>query len=126
MSLDLLGLPHVGGSTIDAVQDCDAIVPGGEASLPSVSITNPLPGTRLAYPSDVEIDAAADPGSGEIARVEFYENYIYLGADSTSPYTYAWNGIPFGRYRLTARAVRTDGLAATASVDFEITSTPSH
>lgn len=123
MSLDLLGLPHVGGSTIDAAQDCDAVVPGGAASLPSVSITSPLPGTSLAYPSDVEIDAAADPGSGEIARVEFYENYISLGADSTSPYTYAWNGIPFGRYRLTARAVRTDGLAAAASVDFEITST---
>ena len=123
MSLDLLGLPHVGGSTIDAAQDCDAVVPGGAAALPSVSITSPLPGTKLAYPSDVEIDAAADPGGGTIARVEFYENYISLGADSTSPYTYAWNGIPFGRYRLTARAVRTDGLASTASVDFEITST---
>jgi hypothetical protein len=120
MSLDLLGLPNVPGSTIDSAQDCDAAVPG---ALPSVSITSPLPGTKLTYPSDVEIDAAADPGSGTIARVEFYENYVSLGADSTSPYTYMWKGVPFGRYRVTARAVRTDDLASTASVDFEIAST---
>lgn len=126
LSLDLLRLPPVAGSTIDAAQDCDAAVPGGAAALPSVSITSPRAGTKLANSSGVEIDANADAGSGTIARVEFYENYVSLGADSTSPYTYTWKDAPRGRYRLTARAVRTDSLAATASVDFEITSTPSH
>ena len=122
LSLDLLGLPRVSGSSIDAALDCDAILPGGAAALPSVSITSPAPGTSLVYPSGVVIEAAADPGTGGIARVEFFENYVQLGADSTSPYAYAWDEIPFGAYRLTARAVRDDGVAAAASVDFEITS----
>ncbi len=78
------------------------------------------------------IEAAADllggvgiarSGTGAIARVEFFENYVMLRADSTSPHTYAWDEIPVGAYLLTARAVRDDGIAAAASVDFEITST---
>jgi len=123
LSLGLLRLPPVGGSVLDAAQDLVVTVPGGSEALPSVSITNPQPGTSLAYPSGVRIEASADPGDGAIARVEFYENYIYLGADSTGPYRYDWSEIPFGRYRITARAVRTDGRASTASVDFQITST---
>jgi hypothetical protein len=125
ISLDLLGLDSVSGSTIDADQDCDAVLPEGEAGLPSISITSPPPGTSLPYPSSVAIEATADPGSGAIARVEFYENYVMLAADSTIPYACTWHEIPFGSYRLTARAVRADGIAATASVDFEITSTAS-
>jgi len=123
LSLDLLGLPCVGGSSIDAALDCDAVLPGGAAALPSVSITSPAPGTSLVYPSGVVIEAVADPKTGTIARVEFFENYVPLGADSTSPYSYVWDEIPFGVYLLTARAVRDDGIAATAHVDFEITST---
>ncbi|MGD1047768.1 MAG: alkaline phosphatase family protein [Candidatus Krumholzibacteriaceae bacterium] len=118
MSLDLLGLPRVAGSTIDAAQDYRAVVPGGAAALPSVTITRPRAGAKLACPVDVEIDATADPRRGAIARVEFYENYVYLGADSTSPYTYVWKSAGGDRCHVTARAVRTDGLASTASVDF--------
>jgi hypothetical protein len=45
-----------------------------------------------------------------------------LGEDSMSPYTYEWNEVPLGAYRITARAMRNDGIAGTSSVDIEITS----
>jgi hypothetical protein len=122
LSLDLLGLPAVPGSVLDAAQDCDAVLPGGAGALPAVSITNPPSGTSLEYPASVVIEATADPRSGAIARVEFFADGASLGADSTSPYSYAWTEIPLGVYRLTARAVRDDGIAATASVDIEIAS----
>jgi len=122
LSLYLLGLAAVPGSVIDAAQDCEAILAGCADALPAVSITNPPSGTSLEYPASVVIEATVDPRSGAVARVEFFADGVSLGADSTSPYAYAWTEIPLGAYRLTARAVRDDGIAATASVDVEIAS----
>jgi hypothetical protein len=122
LSLDLLGLPGVPGSVLDAAQDCKAILPGGAGALPAVAITNPPSGTSIEYPASVVIEATADARSGTIARVEFFSDGALLGSDSTSPYAFAWTEIPLGVYRLTARAVRDDGIAATASVDIEIAS----
>jgi hypothetical protein len=122
VSLDLLGLPAVPGSVLDPAQDCDAVLPGGAASLPVVSITSPPPGTMLEYPAGIVIEAAADPRGGTISCVEFSANGMPLGDDSTSPYSFAWTEVPLGLYRLTARAIRDDGIAATASVEIEIVS----
>jgi hypothetical protein len=123
LSLWLLGLPRVPGSSIDAAQDLEPFLPAGSGALPAVSFTTPSPGATLAYPSDVVIAVEAEPGGpGGIARVEFYENSIPLAADSTFPFSYTWTGAPFGSYRITARAVRDDGAASTASVSVEIAS----
>lgn len=122
LSLDLLGLPGVPGSALDEAQDCDAILPGGAGALPAVSIAKPRPGARFEYPSSVAIEARVDPRSGAVARVEFFADGVLLGADSTSPYACPWTEIPAGVHRLTARAVRADGIAAAASVEIEIVS----
>jgi hypothetical protein len=122
LSLELLGLPPVPGSVIDAAQDCETALPGGPAALPAVSITSPPPGTRLEYPSSVVIEATADARGGTIERVDFFADGTPLAADSTSPYTCPWNEVPLGVHRLTARAVRDDGMAAAASVAVEIVS----
>jgi hypothetical protein len=122
ISLDLLGLPGVPGSVIDAALDCDATLPGGADALPAVSITSPAPGTSLEYPAGIVVEATADPRGGVIACVDFYADGVSLGYDSTSPFSFAWTEIPLGDYRITARAVREDGIAATASVDFEMVS----
>jgi hypothetical protein len=42
--------------------------------------------------------------------VQFYRDGVLLGADTTSPYSYAWTNVPPGTYVLTARA--TDNLGA--------------
>jgi hypothetical protein len=122
LSLDLLGLPAVPGSVLDAAQDCEAVLSGGPGALPAVFVTRPRPGARLDGASGVPIEAKVDPRSGAVARVEFFADGAALGADSTSPYAYLWTGAPAGAHRLTVRAVRSDGTAATAGVDIEVVS----
>jgi len=123
LSLDLLGLGPVPGSSLDAEQDNDPALPGGTGALPSVTVTNPAPGAIVEYPSLVMIEAAAAAEGGDIECVEFFANYVKLGEDPTSPYAYEWSGMPFGSYRITARAIREDGIAAVASTILEVVST---
>ncbi len=121
ISLDLLGLPAVPGSVLDAAQDCDAILPGAGA-LPDVIITKPRSGARFEQASRVVIRAKAVPRIGSVARVEFFADGVLLGSVAQAPYLCAWTGIPVGVHRITARAVRADGIAATASVEIEVIS----
>jgi hypothetical protein len=122
LSLDLLGLGSIPGSSLDAARDCRAPLPGGASDLPAVAITSPGPGTSYEYPSPVTIEVSASTDTGSVVCVDFFANCVRIGSDYTSPYTFEWNVIPFGAYRLTACAVRDDGIAATSSVDIVISS----
>lgn len=123
LSLDLLGLGAVPGSSLDAAHDCLAPLPGGASDLPTVAITSPLPGATYEYPSTVTIEVSASTDTGSLACVDFFANQVRIGYDDVSPYVIEWNEVPFGAYRLTACAVRDDGIAATSSVDIVISST---
>ena len=55
------------------------------------------------------------PGDS-IARVEFYQNGILVGTDTTAPNGVSWvPNLPAGNYNLLARAVTTPGQAATSA-----------
>jgi hypothetical protein len=122
LSLDLLGLPPVPGSVLDAAQNCETALLGGVEALPAVAVSTPSQGASLAYPSFVVMEATADPRSGAIDRVEFFADGTPLGSDFTAPYEFACGTLSVGGHRLTARAVRDDGIAAAASVEIEIVS----
>ncbi|MEO8432624.1 MAG: FG-GAP-like repeat-containing protein, partial [Acidobacteriota bacterium] len=80
-------------------------------SLPSVAITSPADGAIYSPSSNIPINATASDTDGTVTKVEFYNGTTLLGTDTTSPYSYAWNGVPAGCYTLTA--VATDNLLAT-------------
>jgi hypothetical protein len=44
--------------------------------------------------------------------VEFFQGSTKLGEDTNSPYSYTWNDVNVGRYRLTARATDNNGWTA--------------
>lgn len=87
----------------------------GNNTPPTVSITAPANNATFTAPANITINAtAADPG-GSVTSVAFYNGTTLLGADTSSPYSFAWNNVPSGSYSLTAVATDNGGLTATSS-----------
>ncbi|MBK9138777.1 MAG: CHRD domain-containing protein [Verrucomicrobia bacterium] len=91
--------------------------PGSAASrpqnaAPTVAITAPANNATLTAPAVVTITADAADSDGTVASVEFLNNGLPLGSDSTSPYSWLAD-LPVGSHVLTARA--TDNLGASAT-----------
>ena len=82
---------------------------------PVVSLSTPAPGTAFTAPAVVDIAAAAMDADGFVSRVEFYAGDVLLGADSASPYVFAWTNVPAGTYEIRAVAHDGDGLTAVSS-----------
>ena len=80
---------------------------------PTVAITAPATGASVAFGQPVTITATASDSDGTVARVEFYDGATKLGEDTTSPYTFTWNGAPAGTRVISVRAF--DNAAASAS-----------
>ena len=78
---------------------------------PSVTLTAPANNAVVIAPATVTLQASASDTDGTVSKVEFFQNGSLLGADTTSPYSYAWANPPLGSYSLTAKA--TDNLGAT-------------
>jgi chitinase len=81
---------------------------------PTVSITRPQNGQAYPAGANVTIEASASD-DGSVARVEFYQGGVLLGADTTSPYGMTWYGVPAGSYSLTAKAYDDAGASATSA-----------
>lgn len=73
-------------------------------SLPVVS-TVTTNATAYIAPATITVSARASDLNGTITRVEFYRGSTFMGSDTTSPYSYIWSNVPFGRYTFTAVAV---------------------
>ena len=79
---------------------------------PAITITVPANGATFSAPVTITINAAASDSDGAVSKVEFYNGTALLNTDSTAPYSYTWNNVAAGTYRLTAKA--TDNLGASA------------
>jgi hypothetical protein len=83
--------------------------------MPMVMITKPYNGEGFYSHTNIPIFAHAIDDDGNIRKVDFYQNTIFIGSDSTSPYTIDWLDVPAGTYTLTAKA--TDNLNGTGMSD---------
>lgn len=77
----------------------------------AVVLTNPVSGSVFGLPTNITLNALATAGSGQtVSQVDFYANGLWLGSDSSNPYSVAWtNAIP-GTFALTAAV--TDNLGS--------------
>ncbi len=82
---------------------------------PTVSITSPTNGATFTAPANVTINATASDSDGTVTKVDFYQNGILLGTDTTSPYSFAWNNVAAGNYALTAIATDNGGATRTSA-----------
>lgn len=94
-------------------------------SLPSVSITSPAPEDVLSADSSITVQAVASDSDGSISQVKFYSNGNYIGADSTSPYSFTWIPTETGTLSLTAVAVdNLGGSKTSAAVQVSVVGVP--
>jgi hypothetical protein len=110
--------------------------PSGVATIPSntntvPSVTNAAPvvsvvamGSSLVAPATVTLNATATDANG-IAKVEFFQGTTLLATATAAPYTFVWNNIAAGTYKVTAKATDTLGASTTsAAVTVTVTNPP--
>jgi len=91
------------------------VTAGADNNAPAVSITSPGDGDKFAAGSNITIDVNASDTDGNVTKVEFYQGSTKLGEDTNSPYSYTWNSVPTGYYRLTAKATDNNDDTTTSS-----------
>jgi hypothetical protein len=82
---------------------------------PSVSVTTPMTGGIITAGQSVTVTATASSPSGTIAKVQFYENGILFGTETSPPYTATFTPLSAGVYTLTAIATDNAGETTTSS-----------
>lgn len=110
-------IPSLSGKTITggrlnisrAILACGP--PGNTA--PTVTLAEPSDGAVYLAPATVTLSATAGDAVGTVSRVAFYSGTALIGADTTPPFTLAWNA-PVGNYTLKAVATDNDGASTTS------------
>jgi len=70
----------------------------------TTKLTAPVTGAKFLAPTTVSLAATASVVGGSIKKVEFYANDLKLGEDSTEPYTFEWENVGAGNYKLKSVA----------------------
>ena len=82
---------------------------------PTVALSAPANNASFAAGSSITLTATASDNDGSITNVEFYNGATKLGEDASSPYSFAWPGVPAGTYSLTAKATDNQNAVTTSS-----------
>ncbi|MEJ7805315.1 MAG: Ig-like domain-containing protein, partial [Telluria sp.] len=82
---------------------------------PSVAITSPTATDTFVAPVALTLNAAATDNDGRITKVEFYGGALYLGVDTTAPFSFTWPNAPAGNHSVTARASDDKGAVTTSA-----------
>ena len=83
-------------------------------SVTVIDPTNPLPTISITSP-------ASTTAAAGVANVEFFQDGISLGQDTTAPFTILASSVPTGNYSLTAIITDKNGAKATAApVDISV------
>jgi beta-glucanase (GH16 family) len=78
------------------------------ASVPTIVLTAPQNNAIIPFGQDVLIKSGVQ-FSGEISKVEFYQDAVKIGETSTTPYEWTWKTPSQGCYKLSAKAYTTEG-----------------
>lgn len=91
---------------------------------PSVTLTNPAPGSNVMVGTFVDVGATATDSDGTVARVDFFDNGVLRLSDAAAPYGFTLNDLTAGAHTISAVAVDNSGSNSTASVMIMVTNPP--
>lgn len=83
------------------------------AALPTVSLTAATTAT-IGTAATLSSNASASPGA-TVTQVDFLENGVVIGTDTTAPYTFSWTPATVGTSVLTARVTDSANVVVTSS-----------
>lgn len=89
-----------------------ALISSGANNPPFVTLTGPSNNATFSAGSDVTLTANANDLDGTIAKVEFFQDALSLGGDTSAPYSFTWHNVPAGIYELSARATDDRGVVS--------------
>lgn len=88
---------------VDVYPDCS------EGAFKAVTITSPVNNSNHAVGAPIELKITSTDKDVVWTNVSYYRGNTLIGAATTAPYSYTWNGVAPGRYRITAK-VTDDGV----------------
>ena len=95
------------------------------AAGPSVVITSPANNSSFVSGPSITIAAAATSPNATVTKVEFFDGTTKLGEDTSSPYSYVWNGASTGVHTVTAKVTNNANATATSTaVNVTVTAAP--
>src|SRR6266704_566147 len=77
---------------------------------PSVSLSAPGVNALFAAPATINVAANVADSDGSIAKVEFFQGAILIGAATSAPYGINWSNLAAGSYSLSAKATDNSGV----------------
>lgn len=106
---------YVSGRTSVGYPACATGACTSNGELPKVQLTGPANNATFKVGANITLTATASDADGNITKVEFYNGTTKLGEDATEPYTFDWNSVAEGNYKLTAVASDNSGNKVTSS-----------
>ncbi|GAL84846.1 bifunctional acetylxylan esterase/xylanase, CBM4 module [Sporocytophaga myxococcoides] len=106
---------YVSGRTSVGYPACSTGACTSNGELPKVALTGPANNTTFKAGANITLTATASDADGSITIVEFYNGTTKLGEDATSPYSFDWNNVAEGNYKLTAVASDNSGNKVTSA-----------
>jgi gliding motility-associated-like protein len=73
-------------------------------------LTAPAEGLNVVAGENITLTATASDVDGQVVKVAFYQEGIWLGESTTAPYSFTWVNPPAGSYQL--KAIATDNKGA--------------
>lgn len=101
---------QVAPTSADISFDLELIAESLASRPPSVSVSNPFPGTTFGPGEDVQITASASDRDGTVAQVEFFVDGESIGIDASAPFSVTWRNVAPGPHTLCVRATDDTGV----------------
>jgi hypothetical protein len=86
-----------------------------ENKTPQVTIKKPAQNAAIPADTDIKIEADVDDPDDNVDKVEFYDDYELIAADSTAPYSIDFSP-PDGCYKIKVKAIDKEGFSHSSTV----------
>jgi hypothetical protein len=81
---------------------------------PTINLVTPEAGQTYYVPANITLTADASDSDGTITKVDFYQGSTLIGTVTSAPYSFVWNDVGTGNYKLKAKATDDKGGVTTS------------